>query len=93
MQITIGEYTTRNGCRAIVDDNDLVTGLLSGTVILPGNMSQVRVWWNREGFVCFPDGNWSNRDDEGFVFKSNHSLWSIRYSAKTYWNIISTPSP
>ena len=91
MQITIGEYATRLGCRAIVDACD--GPLFSGVVITGGGFTQVRVWWDSTGAVKFPDGSWCNCNEGGVLFTYNKSLALLRYSDSTYAVLTSTPSP
>lgn len=92
MTITIGEYTTRNGCRAIVDARD--GSLYSGVVITGGGLTQVRVWWDSTGAVKFPGGSWCNCNEGGVLFTYNgHQTPMLKYSNSTYVALTSTQSP
>lgn len=91
MQITIGEYTTRNGCVATVLARD---GLLfRGVVIIQSGLTQIGLWWDREGCVYFPEGSWSNESDYGMVFKTDKPYVNLLYSNETYTMLTEVPSP
>jgi hypothetical protein len=95
MQITIGEYTTRNGCRAVVDFKDLCSGieLLRGFVILPGGLTKVCAWWDLEGRVRFPRGHWHYKDSTLTFCDKDNRFPCLVYTDATYAILTSVPSP